>query len=133
MSRVQISDALVDEFEHQGAVCLRGLFAQSWLEKLAYGVDKNFADPAEPQPVTRAMLEAYMHRWNKNIRAHGTEDQWKLTHELRQDKDGVLTDWEWWEVLESGLCGAAIVQTGDKGVLFERITYFDRNIRHPQT
>ena len=118
---------------------LRTRYIQAWydmnIEELLATTSEDFIfdDPAEPQPVTRAMLEAYMHRWNKNIRAHGTEDQWKLTHELRQDKDGVLTDWEWWEVLESGLCGAAIVQTGDKGVLFERITYFDRNIRHPQT
>ncbi len=29
------------------------------------------------------------------------------------------------------LCGAAVVQTRDPGVLFERITYFDRNIRYP--
>ena len=118
---------------------LRTRYIQAWydmnIEELLATTSEDFIfdDPAEPQPVTRAMLEAYMHRWNKNIRAHGTEDQWKLTHELRQDKDGVLTDWEWREVLESGLCGAAIVQTVDKGVLFERITYSDRNIRQPQT
>ena len=51
LSRVQISDALVDEFEHQGAVCLRGLFAQNWLEKLADGVDKNFANPGPDHTV----------------------------------------------------------------------------------
>lgn len=118
---------------------LRTRYIQAWydmnIEELlaTTGEDFIFNDPAEPQPVTRAMLEAYMRRWNKKIRAQGTEDQWKLSHELRQNKDTVLTDWEWWEVLESGLCGAAIVQTGDKGVLFERITSFDRNIRHPQT
>lgn len=118
---------------------LRTRYIQAWydmnIEELLATTTEDFIfdDPAEPQPVTCAMLEAYMHRWNKKIRAQGTEDQWKLNHELRQDKDSVLTDWEWWEVLETGLCGAAIVQTGDKGVLFERITYFDRNIRHPQT
>lgn len=117
---------------------LRTRYIQAWydmnIEELlaTTGEDFIFNDPAEPQPVTRAMLEAYMHRWNKRILAQGTEDQWKLSHELRQNKDAVLTDWEWWEVLESGLCGAAIVQTGDKGVLFERITYFDRDIRQPQ-
>ena len=118
---------------------LRTRYMQAWydmnIEELLATTSEDFIfdDPAEPQPVTRAMLEAYMHRWNKRTGSLSTEDQWKLTHQLRQDKDGILTDWEWWEVLETGLCGAAIVQTGDKGVLFERITYFDRNIRHPQT
>ncbi|MDH3375866.1 MAG: phytanoyl-CoA dioxygenase family protein [Gammaproteobacteria bacterium] len=45
MNVIRISDALVDEFERNGAVCLRGLFAQHWLDSLAVGVDKNFADP----------------------------------------------------------------------------------------
>ena len=118
---------------------LRTRYMQAWydmnIDQLLATTSEGFIfdDPAEPQPITRAMLETYMHRWDKKTRALGADNQWKLTHELRQDKDGVLTDWEWWEVLDTGLCGAAIVQTGDKGVLFERITYFDRNIRHPQT
>jgi hypothetical protein len=90
-----------------------------------------FDDPDEPEPVTRNMLEGYMHRWDKKTRSLGADNQWKLTHELRQDKDGILTDWEWWEVLGTDLCGAAVVLTSDEGVLSETITYFDRNIRHP--
>ncbi len=35
----------IEQFERDGAVCLRGLFSAEWLEKLAAGVDKNFRDP----------------------------------------------------------------------------------------
>ena len=51
MNVIEISDALVDEFERNGAVCLRGLFAQSWLDILAVGVDKNFANPGPDHTV----------------------------------------------------------------------------------
>ncbi len=51
-------------------------------------------------------------------------------NELRETyMRGWLTGWEWWELDDSGLCGAAIVQASDAGVLFERITYFDRAMR----
>ena len=39
-----------------------------------------------------------------------------------QDKDAILTDWEWWEVSGTSLQGAAVVLTSDAGVLLERIT-----------
>lgn len=91
-----------------------------------------FDDPAEPEPVSRSMLADYMQRWDARTRALGSTNQWILSNEVREDKDGILTDWEWWELVGSGLYGAAIVQTSDDGVLSERITYFDRNIRHPQ-
>ena len=90
-----------------------------------------FDDPAEPAPVTRAMLEGYVRRWGSRTRALGSTNEWILNHELREDKNGILTDWEWWELVGSGLCGMAIVQTSDQGVILERITYFDRNIRRP--
>ena len=51
MSNINFSDSLVDEFERKGAVCLRGLFAQNWLDTLADGVDKNFADPGSDHTV----------------------------------------------------------------------------------
>jgi len=51
MNSVKIPDSLVDEFERRGAVCLRAVFAQSWLDKLADGVDKNFADPGPDHTV----------------------------------------------------------------------------------
>ena len=91
-----------------------------------------FDDPAESEPVTRMMLVDYMHRWDSRTRALGSTNQWILSNTVREDKGGILTDWEWWELAGTGLSGAAIVQTSDDGVLSERITYFDRNIRQFQ-
>ena len=85
-----------------------------------------FDDPFEPEPVTREMLPDYMLRWDQRTRNLGAENQWKLSQEMLQDKDGVLTNWEWWELLNTKLQGAAVVTTGNDGVLLERITYFDR-------
>ena len=48
---------------------------------------------------------------------------------MRQDHDNLLTEWEWWEVLGTGVQGSAVVVTGDDGVVLERITYFDRLLR----
>lgn len=95
------------------------------LEKLlsATAPDFVFEDPAEPAPVTRAMLADYMARWQ--TRSGGRND-WILSHEVREDKDGILTDWEWWDLVGSGFGGAALVTTGDQGVTLERITYFTR-------
>ena len=45
MTRVSIDAAQIAEFERDGAVCLRGQFDRAWLEQLALGVEKNFADP----------------------------------------------------------------------------------------
>jgi ectoine hydroxylase-related dioxygenase (phytanoyl-CoA dioxygenase family) len=51
MSTINIPEATVDEFEQKGAVCLRGLFSQEWLDQLAIGVEKNFADPGPSHTV----------------------------------------------------------------------------------
>lgn len=91
-----------------------------------------FDDPEEPEPVTRAMLVGYMHRWDARTRALGSNNHWILSNEVAEDKDGILTNWEWWELAGSGLHGAAVIQTSDEGVLFERITYFDRNSRYSE-
>lgn len=88
-----------------------------------------FDDPAEPEPVTRDGLVGYMHRWDKRTREQGANNEWILSLESRQDKEGILTDWEWWELVGSDLSGSAVVQTCDDGVMFERITYFNRNAR----
>lgn len=93
-------------------------------------IDFVFDDPAEPAPVGRDSIVDYMVRWDARTRSLGGNNEWILTLECRQDKDGILTDWEWWEVADSGLCGTAVVQTSDAGVMFERITYFDRDTRY---
>ena len=40
-----ISREEIDAFDRDGAICLRGLFDRQWLERLAAGLEKNFADP----------------------------------------------------------------------------------------
>ena len=114
---------------------MREAYMRGWYElnaELLYqstAVDFFFDDPVEPSPVNRDDLAAYMLRWDERTRALGGDNQWTLSLESRQDNDGILTDWEWWSLDGSGLCGAAVVQTSDAGVLFERITYFDRAVR----
>ncbi len=117
---------------------LRARYLQGWYdlnaaELLAATVeDFVFEDPAEPEAVTRDMLPDYMLRWDKWTRALGADNSWTLKNEVREDRDGILTDWEWWELKGTEIYGTAIVLTSDEGVLSELITYFDRNIRHPQ-
>ncbi|MBX2869775.1 MAG: phytanoyl-CoA dioxygenase family protein [Acidiferrobacterales bacterium] len=45
MSDLSISESLIEEFASNGAVCLRGVFKQSWLDTLSVGMEKNFAAP----------------------------------------------------------------------------------------
>ena len=85
-----------------------------------------FEDPAEPSTITQIQLVDYMQRWDKRMRAAGANNEWRLDHEVRQDKNGILTDWEWWEVLNTSIRGMAMVQTNDEGVFYECITYFNR-------
>lgn len=111
---------------------LREAYMQGWYEMKAENLvavcapEFIFDDPVEPEPVTRDMLPAYMQRWDERTRALGGSNQWRLTHEVREDNNGILTHWEWWELLDTSLQGAAIVLTGDDGVILERITYFER-------
>ena len=51
MRPVTIEDSVVDQFDRQGAICLRGAFGLSWLDSLAVGLDKNFADPGPDHTV----------------------------------------------------------------------------------
>jgi hypothetical protein len=88
--------------------------------------DFTFDDPLEPAPVTQDNLAHYMHRWDAWARELGAENRWRLSNEVRQDKDGILTDWEWWEIPGTALSGSAVIKTRDEGVFLERITYFSR-------
>lgn len=109
---------------------LRALYIQGWydldIDKLMAATAEEFIfdDPAEAAPVTRLELPDYMARWTQRA---GQHQDWLLTHEVRQDKDGVLTDWEWWEVRDTPLQGTAVVLTSDQGVTLERITYYNGN------
>ena len=111
---------------------LRATYIEGWYaldsEKLLASTTDDFIfdDPTEPVPVTRIMLPDYVQRWDRRTRAAGSTNKWLLEDEVRQDRDGVLTDWEWWEVVGTDLKGMAIVKTRDTGVFMERITYFRR-------
>lgn len=43
---IQISAADIQDFQDDGVVALRGVFDLRWLDSLAIGVEKNFADPS---------------------------------------------------------------------------------------
>ena len=108
---------------------LRARYIEGWYEldpeKLlsTTRADFVFDDPAEAAPVTRDGLVDYMHRWAARA---GSDPQWLITDAVRQDKDGIMTDWEWWEITGTGLSGSGLVKTSDEGVFLERITYFKR-------
>jgi hypothetical protein len=111
---------------------LRATYIEGWYEldsaKLLGSTSDDFIfdDPDEPESVTRILLPEYMERWDRKTRAAGSTNKWQLEDEVRQDRDGVLTDWEWWQVVGTDMQGMAIVKTSDAGVFLERITYFRR-------
>ncbi len=115
---------MTDRFE------LRTRYIDGWYEmdvqKLlsATTPDFLFDDPKEPEPVTRANLPGYMARWQQRV---GNANEWNLQHHVREDRDGVLTDWHWWELVGTGISGAAVVKTNDNGVFLEHIAYFERD------
>lgn len=47
----RVTDPVIDAFQRDGAVCLRGLFDQCWLDELAIGLEKNFANPGPDSSV----------------------------------------------------------------------------------
>lgn len=108
---------------------LRARYIAGWYEldadKLLSATTEDFVfdDPAEPAAVPRSGLAGYMLRWNQRA---NHMNEWILQHEVREDKDGILTDWMWWEVVGTDLCGTGLVKTSDAGVFLERITYFRR-------
>ena len=51
MNDSTVSENDIEAFERDGAVCVRGVFEQGWLDKLAQGLDKNFADPGPDHTV----------------------------------------------------------------------------------
>jgi hypothetical protein len=116
---------------------LRDIYIQGWYEtdetKLLISTREDFIfeDPNESSTISRTELGAYMLRWNKWTSQLGANNQWRLSHEVRQDENVVLTDWEWWELLGTDIQGAAIVLTSDEGVFLERITYYNEIEKSP--
>ena len=111
---------------------LRARYIAGWYERnlgelmATTTPDYMFDDPVELVPVTRDGIAGSMLRWDAH--AQGL-NEWVLEHEVRQDKDGILTNWHWWRLVGTDLCGAAVVKTSDQGVFLERIAYFERRDR----
>ena len=111
---------------------MRALYIEGWdtldPEKLVAAVSDDFVfdDPAEAAPATKATLVDYMHRWIARTEALGSTGVFEITDRVVQDKDGIRLEWEWWKLNGTDLQGAAIVKTSDDGVMFERITYYER-------
>ena len=83
-----------------------------------------FDDPADPEPVTKASLVAYMPSWPEKAGALGAPFQFEITDKVVQDKDGVLLEWYWWRLSGTDVEGSALIKTTDEGVISERLTYF---------
>ncbi|NKB77499.1 MAG: phytanoyl-CoA dioxygenase [Gammaproteobacteria bacterium] len=51
MNDTLVSTDEIASFKRDGAVCLRGLFSHQWIETLALGLEKNFANPGPSHSV----------------------------------------------------------------------------------
>ncbi len=108
---------------------LRARYIEGWYqmdETMLLGSvtdDFIFDDPAEPMQVTKSTLSLYMRSWDARAKRAGSTNEWLITDWVREDKDGVLTDWESWKVIGTDLQGMALVKTSDDGVFLERISY----------
>uniref|UniRef100_A0A2L2XYK1 Phytanoyl-CoA dioxygenase n=1 Tax=Parasteatoda tepidariorum TaxID=114398 RepID=A0A2L2XYK1_PARTP len=43
---MKIEQALIEEYEKNGAICLRGVFDENWIEIVRAGIEKNLNDPS---------------------------------------------------------------------------------------
>ncbi len=108
----------------------RARYIEGWdtmdADKLLASITDDFVfdDPAEPEPITKATLVAYMPRWPEKAGALGVPFQFDITDKVVQDKDGVLLEWYWWRLTGTSVEGSAVIETSDEGVLSERLAYF---------
>lgn len=42
-----VEDAVVEEYQRQGAVLVKGVFDQYWIEKIRHGISKNIEKPSK--------------------------------------------------------------------------------------
>ncbi len=109
---------------------LRALYIEGWetmdAGKLVSAVADGFEfdDPADPEPVTKATLAAYMPRWPEKAEALGGTFVFDITDKVVRDEDGVLLEWYWWRLAGTDVEGAAVIKTTDEGVISERLTYY---------
>ena len=83
-----------------------------------------FDDPAHCEPVTKSTMTAYMSSWNERTEALSGSWRYENSHEVVEDRDGVLLRWKWWHFAGTDIQGSALTKTSDEGMLFERIAYY---------
>ena len=83
-----------------------------------------FDDPADPAPVTKAKLFAYMPVWPERAKALGAAFEFEIVDRVVRDEGGVLSEWYWWRLAGTEVEGMALIKTGDEGVLSERLAYY---------
>ena len=108
----------------------RARYIEGWntmdADKLLASVAEDFVfdDPAEPEPVTKATLAAYMPVWPEKAARLGARFDFEISEKTVQDEDGFLTEWYWWRLAGTEVEGTAVIKTGDEGVIFERLAYY---------
>ena len=83
-----------------------------------------FDDPARGDAVTKPTMADYMASWDERTGALSGSWHYENSHEVVDDRDGILLRWKWWRFTGTDIQGSALTKTGDEGMLFERITYF---------
>ena len=51
MAGTLLTETEIELYEREGAICLRAVFAQEWLRKLARGLERNFVNPGPDSTV----------------------------------------------------------------------------------
>ena len=85
-----------------------------------------FDDPALPEPITKATMADYMSSWEDRTKALSGTWRYENSHEVVQDRDGVLLRWKWWRFSGTSVQGSALTKTIDDGMLYERIAYYPK-------
>ncbi len=83
-----------------------------------------FDDPADPAPVTKAGLVAYMPHWPAKAEALGAAFDFDMSDKSVLDRGGILLEWYWWKLVGTVVEGSAVSRTSDRGVESERVTYY---------
>lgn len=83
-----------------------------------------FDDPADPAPITKAELPAYMPRWPEKAGLLGASFDFEMVDKVVRDEGGVLLEWYWWRLTGTDVEGSAVIKTSDQGVMWERLTYY---------
>ena len=95
-------------------------------EKLLMSVTDDFIfdDPADPSPVTKAGLAAYLPSWPEKAGLLGAEFDFEIVDRVVADEGGVLLEWYWWQLTGTEVAGSAVIKASDQGVMSERLTYY---------